>query len=323
MRIKRGRRPDAGWLTLDNRLLRDPRISDRARGLLSRILSYPDDWSTDSETLAAGTVEGREAVRTALKELEAAGYLVRTKTQDPENGQWSTTAEISAEPVGGWPEDPTPPPKPKRTPPRRGSTPPTPKNPSSGPTPKNPPVGDPAVGDPDVGSLGAIRKTETKDGNEDTHPSDVCERDERADTQTQDQSPPPRSKPRSGTAKRAVQMPDGFGLDDGRRNYAINKGIPPAMIDEMFEHFANHHASKGSRFVDWNRAWMTWVQNSRRWGQGPSGAAGSRGGPPGRPPMSAAAERQAALDDFARELAGEASGLGVDPFKVLEGEVIR
>jgi hypothetical protein len=77
--IVRSPRPATGWTTFDNRTLRDSRLSMRARGLLCYLLSFPDNWSVNSEIIAKETLEGRDAIRTALQQLEAAGYVRRTK----------------------------------------------------------------------------------------------------------------------------------------------------------------------------------------------------------------------------------------------------
>lgn len=65
------------YTTMANYHLRDPRLSLRAIGLMSKMLSLPDDWDYTVKGLAAICIEGREAVRKALMELEAAGYLIR------------------------------------------------------------------------------------------------------------------------------------------------------------------------------------------------------------------------------------------------------
>ena len=87
--IVRAKRPDRGFTILDNAVLRDERLSYRAAGILANILSRPDNWKADYRSLARG--EGREgeaAVRTALKELERHGYLIRHRRRD-ERGRWS------------------------------------------------------------------------------------------------------------------------------------------------------------------------------------------------------------------------------------------
>lgn len=68
---------NANYTTMSNRHLRDERLSLRAMGLMSKMLSLPDDWDYTVAGLVSIVREGRHAVREALIELEAAGYLVR------------------------------------------------------------------------------------------------------------------------------------------------------------------------------------------------------------------------------------------------------
>lgn len=65
------------YTVMANHHLRDSRLSLRAMGLMSKMLSLPDDWDYTVAGLASICKEGRDAVRKALMELEAAGYLVR------------------------------------------------------------------------------------------------------------------------------------------------------------------------------------------------------------------------------------------------------
>ncbi len=84
MSIVRAPRPSRHYTVLRDDLLRDKNLSFRALGVLVEILSRPDNWQTRAETLAAGRKEGRDAVRTALAELRAAGYLVQQKVRGPD-----------------------------------------------------------------------------------------------------------------------------------------------------------------------------------------------------------------------------------------------
>ena len=68
---------NTNYTTMSNRHLRDERLSLRAIGLMSKMLSLPEDWDYTVKGLAAIVKEGRDAVRKALMELEAAGDLVR------------------------------------------------------------------------------------------------------------------------------------------------------------------------------------------------------------------------------------------------------
>ena len=102
MTIQRTPRPQSNFTVLSNEILRDNRLSFRARGILVSILSRPDNWRTSAESLANESVEGRGAILTALKELETFGYLERTKHQN-EQGHWVSDSLIYDKPRYGKP----------------------------------------------------------------------------------------------------------------------------------------------------------------------------------------------------------------------------
>ncbi len=74
-------------------LLRDTRLSYRARGIATRLLSNVDGYRMTAQDLANEGIEGREAIRSALKELEDIGYLRRFRRQNS-RGQWITETII-------------------------------------------------------------------------------------------------------------------------------------------------------------------------------------------------------------------------------------
>lgn len=93
MAIVRGARASDNFAQIANTILQDERLSYRARGLAASMLSRPPGWTTSSERLAAAGAEGREAVRSALKELEKFGYLIRTRAKN-DKGQWLHQQEV-------------------------------------------------------------------------------------------------------------------------------------------------------------------------------------------------------------------------------------
>lgn len=52
-------------------------LSLKSKGLLSLMLSLPEDWNYTTRGLAAICKEGTDSIGSALKELEKAGYIVR------------------------------------------------------------------------------------------------------------------------------------------------------------------------------------------------------------------------------------------------------
>jgi hypothetical protein len=70
------------FTTLPNELLRDSRLSYKARGVLCAMLSMASTWKTYQEWIQSHGTEGREAIRGAVAELEKFGYLVRSKVRE-------------------------------------------------------------------------------------------------------------------------------------------------------------------------------------------------------------------------------------------------
>lgn len=74
-RVKR----TSGYTIMSNYHLRDMNLSLKASGLLSLVLSLPEDWQYSVKGLTAIVKEGESAVKSALQELEQHGYLRRTE----------------------------------------------------------------------------------------------------------------------------------------------------------------------------------------------------------------------------------------------------
>lgn len=74
------------YTVLSNYHLRDKNLSLKSIGLLSIILSLPDNWDYSQAGLAAICKDGEDSVRSGLKELEKYGYLERERERD-KNGK--------------------------------------------------------------------------------------------------------------------------------------------------------------------------------------------------------------------------------------------
>ena len=70
------------YTVMSNHHLRNANLSLKAKGLLSMMLSLPEDWNYTTRGLAKICKEGVDAIGAALRELEAAGYIVRHKLRD-------------------------------------------------------------------------------------------------------------------------------------------------------------------------------------------------------------------------------------------------
>lgn len=70
------------YTVMSNTHLRDKRLTLKAKGLLSVMLSLPDNWDYSVDGLVAISKENKTAIQNTLKELETCGYLERTRTQD-------------------------------------------------------------------------------------------------------------------------------------------------------------------------------------------------------------------------------------------------
>ena len=76
------------YTVMSNYHLSDSRLSLKAVGLLSKMLSLPEDWDYTIRGLTSICREGRDAIQGAIVELEEAGYIQRQQRHD-ENGKFA------------------------------------------------------------------------------------------------------------------------------------------------------------------------------------------------------------------------------------------
>lgn len=73
---------NTNFTVMSNHHLKNKKLSLKAKGLLSQILSLPAEWDYSLNGLAYINKEGKDSVREAIKELEREGYIVRTRIRD-------------------------------------------------------------------------------------------------------------------------------------------------------------------------------------------------------------------------------------------------
>ena len=73
---------DDHFTQIPNDWLRDNRLTFKARGVLALIMSHRQGWSLSIATIAHSNQEGKDAIRSAVKELEDCGYLLRSQEND-------------------------------------------------------------------------------------------------------------------------------------------------------------------------------------------------------------------------------------------------
>ena len=73
---------NTGYTVMSNHHLRNKELSLKAKGLLSQMLSLPEDWDYTLSGLSYINRESIDAIRTAVWELEKAGYIIRRQGRD-------------------------------------------------------------------------------------------------------------------------------------------------------------------------------------------------------------------------------------------------
>ena len=97
-----------GYTVMSNHHLRNHALSLKAKGLLSQMLSLPEDWDYTLQGLAQINKESLDAIREAVRELERAGYIKRSRERDERGCLRGTVYTIYEQPhAEPTPEEPT------------------------------------------------------------------------------------------------------------------------------------------------------------------------------------------------------------------------
>jgi len=76
------------YVISDRRIYENPNLSWKAKGLLAYLLTRPDNWKVRLSHLEKQSTDGRDAVRSGVAELKAAGYITVKRVRD-ESGKFA------------------------------------------------------------------------------------------------------------------------------------------------------------------------------------------------------------------------------------------
>ena len=85
------------YTVINNTVLKDARLSWKAKGLFCYLLSLPEDWIIYQSELLNHATDGRESLRNAIQELEQLGYLQIEKKRD-DRGHFTTIYKVIENP---------------------------------------------------------------------------------------------------------------------------------------------------------------------------------------------------------------------------------
>ena len=86
---------EKNFTVLDNTFIKDTRLSWKAKGLMTYLLSLPDDWTIHLSEIEQHATDGKSALRSAINELKDLGYL--KAEQKRENNRFAEMVYIIIE----------------------------------------------------------------------------------------------------------------------------------------------------------------------------------------------------------------------------------
>ena len=96
------------YTVMSNHHIRNKNLSLKAKGLLTLMLSLPDNWDYTTKGLATICKEGVDGISAALNELEGQGYLIRERKRNSKGHLTVVEYTILEEPVVGKPKQKMP-----------------------------------------------------------------------------------------------------------------------------------------------------------------------------------------------------------------------
>lgn len=82
--VGRRRKRERSYVTIENAMFEDEKLSFKAKGILGYLLTKPDGWIVRVPDLVKHAQDGEKAIRSGIKELKANGYLHFYRTKNPD-----------------------------------------------------------------------------------------------------------------------------------------------------------------------------------------------------------------------------------------------
>jgi hypothetical protein len=73
---------DNPYLMINKQCLDDVTLSLKAKGMLTYLLSLPDDWQIYEDEIVRHHKDGKDSIKSAIKELITSGYIIRERKRD-------------------------------------------------------------------------------------------------------------------------------------------------------------------------------------------------------------------------------------------------
>ncbi|MCD8821218.1 conserved phage C-terminal domain-containing protein [Staphylococcus gallinarum] len=82
MATYRAIKESGNFVTVNKNFIHDNNLSFKAKGILLYLLSRPDDWQIYETEILKHTLDGKDSLKSGIKELEEVGYVVRTRKRN-------------------------------------------------------------------------------------------------------------------------------------------------------------------------------------------------------------------------------------------------
>lgn len=224
MTIIRNKR-SRNFTTIPNDIINDPALYWQDLGLVVFLLSKPDSWFIRPDILAKEKNLRINGIYEILKRLRASGYARLTRYPSGAT-EWTIYDEPQSE-----------------------------NHDEASPHHENPNEAFP-------------REAFPREDNHDVYVNTdkAVKTDIRVNNDVACQQPTQNNPKKDETPRRRKtdlkEFPDPFLITDEMFEFSAQKGFSYEATIELTREFKDYHLSKGTKFIDWNRAWNNWIRKA-------------------------------------------------------------